>query len=65
MPLIRVVEGRQVLRRIKRDLAHVDARVVAASDTGGEVSIRAPKRAVATTNEAAIRQNLRVMVPSW
>src|SRR5215211_4395810 len=27
MPLIRVVEGRQVLRRIKRDLAHVDARV--------------------------------------
>src|SRR5215216_1566788 len=27
MPLIRVVEGRQVLRRIKRDLTHVDARV--------------------------------------
>src|SRR5215204_3777453 len=27
MPLIRVVEGRQVLGRIKRDLAHVDARV--------------------------------------
>jgi hypothetical protein len=27
MPLIRVVEGRQVLRRVERDLAHVDARV--------------------------------------
>ena len=38
---------------------------MAASDTGGEVSIRAQKRPVATTNEAAIRESVRfVMIPS-
>ena len=35
-----------------------------ASDTRGEVSIRAPKRPVATTKAAAIRENVRVMTPS-
>ena len=33
---------------------------VAASDTGGEVNMRAPKRAVATTSEAAIRRRRSV-----
>src|SRR3954470_15760971 len=35
---------------------------VAASDTGGEVSIRAPKRPAAMTKEAPIRENVRLVI---
>src|SRR5215204_3627597 len=39
---------------------------IAASATGGEVSIRAQKRPVATTSEAAIIENVRlVIIPSF
>ena len=36
---------------------------IAAADTVGVFSIQAPKRPVATTNEAANTENLRVMDP--
>ena len=65
MPLIRVVEGRQV-SLIDRDLAHVDARVGGGFRHWGRGQHLSPEQgAVATTNEAAIRENLRVMIPSW
>jgi hypothetical protein len=60
MPLILVVEGRHVLRRTELDLPTSMPGFTAASDTG-VVSIQAPKTPVATTNEAANRENLRVI----
>ena len=54
-------EGRHVLRRVEFDLARVNARLHGCYRHRGEVSIQALKRPVATTNEAASTENLRLI----
>ena len=64
MPLISIVEGWHAFRTTISATSMPLS--IAASATGGEVSIRAQKRPVATTSEAAIIENVRlVIVPSF
>ena len=47
MPLIAIIKGRQVFRH--HHFGNIDAGFVAADVSGGEISIRARKRPVATS----------------